>query len=569
MSNTLSQHQQQFFNQTRERVFFRDSVRKLTWANSSFYSDVGSGIDSDSDTDSQLIGTTLAELEMEAVIAEILGEVEEAVYEKQKSQTRSHLSRSIGGSNVAICVECHPVHSEEGAFEGIVGQYRIEDAKEHLEYDKILIDGLMKNTQDYIYFKDRSSKFTRVSESMIQRLGAKNMEDIIGKSDFDFWDKECAQGFFEDEQKVIASRKPSTGQYGEEIRVDGKTTWVISSKMPLVNMDNQVIGTFGISKDITELKQTEIRLDQLNQELLEASRQAGMAEIATNVIHNVGNVLNSINVSIVTGREVLSNQDLSHLKKAADLLEENATTNGYLMNDSKGKLLPGFIRLSAETLEKTQEKLLGEFDNLRKHLAHVKTVVSMQQEYAGTRNILNDLKVASLVEDAIQIGEGSLHQSGVSVVKCFEKNIKASVEKHKVLQILINLIRNAKHACEDAAEGREKEITITIDTPVADFFSIEIADTGVGIAPDNLACIFNHGFTTKENGKGFGLHSSANAAKEMGGSLIATSAGIGFGASFVLTLPIKPKVRNHTSVKSISDTTVDQMLPPEVAVALM
>ena len=119
----------------------------------------------------------------------------------------------------------------------------------------------------------------------------------------------------------------------------------------------------------------------------------------------------------------------------------------------------------------------------------------------------------------------------------------ANVEKHKVLQILINLIRNAKHACEDARGDREAVITISIDTPTTDFFSIEIADNGVGIDPSNLTNIFNHGFTTKDNGSGFGLHSSANAAKEMGGSLVATSAGIGQGASFVLTLPITPKQR--------------------------
>jgi len=563
MSNSLSTHHQQFFNQTCERVFFRDKDRKLTWANPSFYSDIAS------EDVSQLIGTTLAEIEIEAVIADILDEVEEAVYEKHESQTRSHLPRLIGNSNVTVSVECHPVHSEDNAFEGIVGQYRIEDAKSYLGYENVLLDNLLKNTQDLVYFKDRDSKFTRVSDTMIQRLGADSIESIIGKSDFDFWDVECAQRFFEDEQTIIDTGESISGQCEEELRADGLISYVVSSKMPLYDENGEIIGTFGISKDITELKQTEVRLDHTHQELLEASRQAGMAEIATNVIHNVGNVLNSINVSIITGRDLIKNQDLANLRKAADLLEENVAASDYLLNDEKGKILPGFIKLSVNALENTQEKLLDEFDNLRKHLAHVKTVVSMQQEYAGARNILNDLEVSSLVEDAIQIGEGSLQQSGVGVVKRFDKHIEATVEKHKVLQILINLIRNAKHACEDAADEREKEISITIDRPADDFFTIEIADNGVGISSENLTCIFNHGFTTKEKGKGFGLHSSANAAKEMGGSLIATSAGVGLGSSFVLTLPIKPKERKQTSTKSISDTTVDQMLPPEVAAALL
>ncbi len=563
MPNSLPHHQLQFFNKTSERVYFRDKDRKLTWANPSFFGDVAS------EDSSQLIGTTLAEIELESVIADTLGEVEDAVYESQESQTRSHLRGSMGNSNVTVSVQCHPVHSEDGIFQGIVGQYQIEDVSKYLGYEKILIDSLMKNTSDLIYFKDRNSKFTRVSDSMVQRLGAKSMEDVIGKSDFDFWEPECAQGFFEDEQKAIASGEAVHQQCGEELRIDGLVSWVVSSKMPLFDEDNQIIGTFGISKDITELKQTEIRLAQTHRELLEASRQAGMAEIATNVIHNVGNVLNSINVSIATGRDLVKNQDLTHLKKAANLLEENVGNEDYLLNDPKGKILPGFIKLSAKTLEDTQARLLEEFDNLRKNLAHVKTVVSMQQEYAGARNIVTDLEVSSLVEDAIQIGEGSLQQSGVAVVKCFEKDIDATVEKHKVLQILINLIRNAKHACEDTTDGRVKEIRIAVDDATEDFFTIEIADNGIGIPQDNLTSIFNHGFTTKKTGKGFGLHSSANAAKEMGGSLIATSNGAGLGSSFVLTLPKKPKERVQTSAKSINDTTVDQPLPPEVAAALM
>ena len=193
----------------------------------------------------------------------------------------------------------------------------------------------------------------------------------------------------------------------------------------------------------------------------------------------------------------------------------------------------------------------------------------MQQEYAGAKHFLERMNVSSLVDDAIQIGEGTLQRSGVNVTKNFDKNIEAEVEKHKVLQILINLIRNSKHACEDTTDGRKKEVTITIDTPADDFFSIEIADNGVGIAQDNLTSIFNHGFTTKETGKGFGLHSSANTAKEMGGSLIATSAGVGMGASFVLTLPIKPKVREQSeNIGAVSDSVADQPLPAEITALL-
>ena len=540
MSNTHALFQQQFLNSTRERIYFRDCDGKLTWANQAFLEDAGKASVDD------IVGTTLADIVLEPAIADILAEIEKHTSHRRKFQSRTQMRCRVASKDATVSLECHPIFAEAGndnTFEGTVSRYSIEEICNDLGYDKTLIDSLMKSTHDCIYFKDRMSRFIRVSDSMIERLGAEDMESIIGKSDFDFWNHDCAQGFFDTEQEIIATGEPMMGQCDQELRHDGKMMWVISSKMPLVDEFGNVVGTFGISKDITELKQTELKLENTHKQLIQASRQAGMAEIATNVLHNVGNVLNSISVSISVGRELAKGQNLTNLRKVAQLLEENADNVGYLRNDPKGKALPGFIELSAQTLENTQQRLIDEFDNLHKHLNHVMTVVTMQQEYAGTKHVLEKMAISSLVEDAIQIGEGTLLQSGVGVKKQYLADVFADVEKHKVLQILINLIRNAKHACEDACSDREKVITISIDTPATDFFSIEIADNGVGIDPDNLTNIFTHGFTTKEMGKGFGLHSSANTAKQMGGSLIATSSGIGKGASFVLTLPVNPKQR--------------------------
>ena len=540
MSNPHKLFQQQFLNSTQERVYFRDCEGKLTWANQAFLEDTGKASVDD------IVGTTSSNIVLEPAVADIIAEVEEDTSRDRKFQCRTQLRTTVASEDAAISLECHPIFSEAGnddTFEGTVTRYNIEEVCNFLGYDKILIDSLMENTQDSIYFKDRLSRFTRVSNSLVQKMGAEDMESVIGKTDFDFWDHDCAEGFFKSEQEIIATKTSIVAQCEEELRSDGKVMWVISSKMPLIDKYGNVVGIFGISKDITELKQTEVELENTHKQLIQASRQSGMAEIATNVLHNVGNVLNSISVSISVGRDLAKNQNVTNLRKAAQLLEENANNVGYLQDDPKGKAIPGFIKLSAQTLENSQQRLIEEFNNLHKHLNHVVTVVTMQQEYAGTKNVFEELEVSKLVEDAIQIGEGTLQQSRIGVEKQYQADVVADVEKHKVLQILINLIRNAKHACEDAPGDREKVITISIETPATDFFSIEVADTGVGIDPTNLTNIFNHGFTTKENGSGFGLHSSANTAKQMGGSLIATSAGIGQGASFVLTLPIKPKQR--------------------------
>jgi signal transduction histidine kinase len=123
----------------------------------------------------------------------------------------------------------------------------------------------------------------------------------------------------------------------------------------------------------------------------------------------------------------------------------------------------------------------------------------------------------------------------VSLVREFEKVPSMNVEKHKILQILVNLVRNAKYACHDS--GREdKRLTIRM-TNGPERVRISVIDNGVGISTENLTRIFNHGFTTRKDGHGFGLHSGSLAAKQLGGELRVHSDGLGLGATFTLELP--------------------------------
>ena len=359
----------------------------------------------------------------------------------------------------------------------------------------------------------------------------------------------------------METREPLLGVCEEEIKPDGSKSWVISSKMPLEDEFGNVFGTFGISKNITELKETEFKLQEINQQLVFASRRAGMAEIASNVIHNVGNVLNSINVSLSVTRTMVKNSGIENLIKSADLLEENKNTPDFLSKDEKGKILHKFLRMSAENLEKTQTSVVKELDSLGRNVEHIKTIVSMQQEHASAALVIESVEISLLVEDAVRIGQCTLNNSSVEISSHFNTKLEVEIDKHRVLQILVNLIRNAMHACEDQDGEEPKKIQITVSQPTDDFFMIDVNDNGIGIEEGNLTSIFNHGFTTKESGKGFGLHSSANVAKELGGSLIAVSSGIGKGATFSLNLPIKapikvnPKIRSEVVTIGMDETT--------------
>jgi signal transduction histidine kinase len=169
----------------------------------------------------------------------------------------------------------------------------------------------------------------------------------------------------------------------------------------------------------------------------------------------------------------------------------------------------------------------------------------MQQSYARVSGIIESLSIRDLVEDALQMHTAALTRHGVLVVREYQDVPVMSLDKHKVLQILVNLIRNAKYAM-DSANRRDKRLTVAIANTPNNAVQISVADNGIGIPAENLTRIFSHGFTTKRDGHGFGLHSGAIAAREMGGSLVARSDGAGHGATFVLELPLRAQNAAHT-----------------------
>jgi len=290
--------------------------------------------------------------------------------------------------------------------------------------------------------------------------------------------------------------------------------------------------------EIAERRRAEEQLQQTQQELIDASRQAGMAEIATGVLHNVGNVLNSVNVSAALISDRLSPAKTENLIRATCLLrEQNGDLADFLTNDVKGRLLPGYLADLSQHLDTERRTARGELELLTKNIEHIKDIVAMQQTYARVSGLVEPLPVDALIEEALRLNTGSLDRHGVTVVRDYAPIPPASVDKHKVLQILINIIRNATLAMDEGGSA-EKRLTISLETTDGNHARIRIRDTGIGIATENLTRIFSHGFTTRQDGHGFGLHSAALAAQQMGGRLLAQSDGPFLGATFILDLPL-------------------------------
>ncbi|WP_434608904.1 DAHL domain-containing protein [Pseudomonas sp. R1-7] len=280
------------------------------------------------------------------------------------------------------------------------------------------------------------------------------------------------------------------------------------------------------------------QLKDTQSELMDTARQAGMAEIATNVLHNVGNVLNSVNISAdLVSRKLRSSKALG-LGKAMNLINEHSHDLGhFLTEDEKGKLLPGYLNQLVEAIATEQQGLTDELAQLSKSVDHIKDIVSTQQSYAGANSLMEPLVVSELLEDALRMNSGALTRHHVTVIKEYGEVPRIMGDKHRLLLILINLISNAKYAMAGVS-NHARNMTLKAMV-VGEALQISVKDEGEGIPEENMTRIFAHGFTTRKDGHGFGLHSCALAAIEMNGHLTAHSEGPGTGATFVLQLPLK------------------------------
>jgi PAS domain S-box-containing protein len=298
----------------------------------------------------------------------------------------------------------------------------------------------------------------------------------------------------------------------------------------------EVVGLTLFGRDITERREAEARLSELHRSMLEVSRQAGMAEFATGILHNVGNALNSVNVSAGVVSEGLRGLRVERLSQATELLQRGAAQPGFLTEDARGRQLPTYLATLSQQFTQEREGLLTEMQVLRDNVEHIKAVVGMQQAHARAMGVEEEVEVPQLIRDALRLHAESFEKQGIQVRCEYAQVPPLLADRHKLLQILLNLLSNARHALLESPR-EDKRLSIQVRPGAGEGLRIEVADNGTGIAPEHLPRLFTQGFTTKRTGHGFGLHISALTATEMKGSLTCHSAGPGQGATFVLELP--------------------------------
>jgi NO-binding membrane sensor protein with MHYT domain len=315
----------------------------------------------------------------------------------------------------------------------------------------------------------------------------------------------------------------------------GKTVHLQVHARLFRDSQGQLDRLLGVAWDVSEQVCQEERRLELQVQLREVSRHAGMAEVATGVLHSVGNLLNSLGVSTSMVLVGLRDSRVGNVQRVARLLVDNSSRIGsFLEGDPRGREIPSYLAQLGDNLVAENRTLHTEMQALASHVEHIGKIVAAQQTYARRGGVTEEVDVAELVDNAIALNFAGT--ADVTVQRDYQAVPPVLLDRHKLIQILGNLLSNARHALRDLAEG-QRTLRVRL-RPSAQWLTIEIEDNGVGIASEVVARLFAFGFTTKKDGHGFGLHASANLAKELGGDIGVYSDGPGRGARFTLRLPV-------------------------------
>ena len=283
-------------------------------------------------------------------------------------------------------------------------------------------------------------------------------------------------------------------------------------------------------------------LAQSRRKVLDTAHRAGMAEIASEVLHNVGNAVNSANCSVEVLDERLNRSKVVGLERAATMLRDQAPHAAeFFGQDPRGLKLIDYLISINDALQNERTDNKAEVLRLRETVRHIRDAISAQQTFAGRSDFRQDVELQPLLNEILKMNQELIRTSEVQVVVDLPALPELQLNKSKMTQVLVNLVRNAIQSMQDQPSDCRRLI-ISARCAEDDGIVIEICDTGMGFTPEVQAKLFTHGFTTKTDGNGFGLHHCANAIREAGGHVTAQSAGTGQGATFRIQLPhVMPK----------------------------
>jgi len=422
----------------------------------------------------------------------------------------------------------------------VEAQGTLERTLEELRTREGQLLSVFESTDDLVFSLDTQGCLVTCNTATRQVYRARfGQEPTVGQPYFPESDPELRALWTPRLSKALSGQRQ---RYEETYESTGARITYDINISPVRSTEGRITGVTVVARNITAArKEAELRLGEVHRTLVDVSRQAGMAEIATGVLHNVGNTLNSVNVSTTLVVERLRQTRLPGLDRVSSMLREHsAQLSTFLTEDPQGKVLPEYLSELSEQLYKEHAAMLKEMRALSASVEHIKSIISMQQKHARVVGAVEEVFLPQLIDEALRLHAVSYERLGIRIERDYANIQPLFIDRHRLLQILVNLLSNARDALI-ASERPDKLLLISIrPAPESQLMLLRVTDNGIGIAPELADRLFSQGFTTKKGGHGFGLHISALAATEMGGKLSCASPGPGHGATFTLEIPLAP-----------------------------
>lgn len=410
----------------------------------------------------------------------------------------------------------------------------LEELNDELAKEKYFLDSLMDNVPDSIYFKDLDGRLTRVSKFMAKKFGV-DASELIGKTDFDFHDEAHAKEAFRDEQEIINSGLPKIDYVEKECSKDGSERWTSSTKMPLKNSTGEIVGTFGISKNVTGLKKME---QERHAALLEQAVANGKFEIASSVMHDIGNAMVGFGSYLTRIRRLQLDNHAENMIQLANYFKDQEAGLITVLGETKAAAVVKMMSAMAVNQQKAGEELNESVTEQFNIIAHIQEILNIQRQYINGHESheRKPVNIQNIINDALAMLTASIDKSGIAVTSDIPSNLPPVKGDHtKLMQVMLNLLKNSIESIDISSQ--EKNISLSMKAG-SDNLELQVRDNGHGFDQDVSEKLFRRGFTTKSSGKGLGLYNSRSIIESHEGQISMRSEGKGKGSIAVVTFKV-------------------------------
>lgn len=412
-------------------------------------------------------------------------------------------------------------------------EVELELARGELASSKFFVENILHSMADSLFVITMDMSIGSVNPSLLNLLGYQE-DELLGESPGLIFGEGFAQGAI---MEALMMQGSVSGVESSFVTKEGREIPISVSGSLIQDEQGQFQGMVCVAQDITERKRMEEEKRQLHEQLLDTSRQLGMAEVASGVLHNVGNVLNSVNVSVGVMMDLVKHTLVGDVERISQLLDKHQGDLGHFISQHpKGKQIPGYLQRLSGQLVNENRQMLEELGRLKGHVGRAQQCVAAQQDLAKPSHITEPFWLSEVVEEAVVLNEDDIQERQIAIIREFDELPQVVFDRHQILQVVVSLIRNACQAMYATAKRRLVLRIKQIPGP-PDSVRLEVEDSGVGIRQEDLTRIFGQGYSPTGEGRGSSLHNGALVAKNLGGALTAQSGGLGHGATLVLDLP--------------------------------